>query len=164
MGVTQSEVIQIVTAFFGALGYAGCFHTRGKKLLFAALGGFLALAIFVALKFWVTDEPIRCFLVAVLMTGYSEGMARCLKTPTTTFLMTSLIPLIPGGTLYYTMAAIFEGDREHFWENGKLTLEVAAALALGIVLMSAVTRMFSTVLIERQKKRGEARIRSKVER
>lgn len=143
MEITQSEWIQIVTGFFGSFGFAIHFHIRGKKLLFAALGGFLSWTLFVLLKCWTTDEAIRYFLVSVLISTYAEGMARCLKTPTTTFLMTSLISLIPGGSLYYTMTAVFAGDWMRFLESGAHTLELSAALALGIVLVAAVAKLLS---------------------
>ncbi|MBQ1965266.1 MAG: threonine/serine exporter family protein, partial [Clostridia bacterium] len=45
--------------------------------------------------------------VAFSMSVYAGIMARVLKTPATTFITTSLIPLIPGGSLYYTMAYAF---------------------------------------------------------
>ena len=67
-------------------------------------------------------------------------MARVIKTPTTTFIMTSRIPLIPGSSLYYTMRYLIEGGGEIFISTAVKTLSLAIALALGIIMATAITK------------------------
>ena len=97
--------------------------------------------IFVLLKFIIESEPIRYFIVAAIISIYAELMARLLKTPTTTFHMTGLIPLIPGGSLYYTMKSALEGQSGSFLDKGIYTVELAVALALGIVITTAFAKI-----------------------
>ena len=139
--MTPTEILQIITGFLGSFAFALLFNIRGKKLVFAALGGFLSWMLFVLLKFVTENEPIRYFIVAVLISVYAEILARLLKTPTTTFVISSLIPLIPGGSLYYTMSTMLEGVNDAFLGRAIYTVELTAALALGIVLSGAVARM-----------------------
>lgn len=141
--MTQYEVIQIITGFLGSLGFTVLFNIRGKRMLMSALGGFLSWALFVVLGFVIANEPVRYFVVAALISVYAEIMARVLKTPTTTLLMTSLIPLIPGGSLYYTMAYALEGNQNFFLERATGTLQMAAALALGIVMATGVSKAWN---------------------
>ncbi|MBE6588580.1 MAG: threonine/serine exporter [Ruminococcaceae bacterium] len=152
--MTQAEILQIITGFLGSLFFAVLFNVRGKKLIFAALGGFLSWALFVLFKFITPNEAFRYFLVAVLISVYAEILARVLKTPTTTFIISALIPLIPGGSLYYTMSSLLEGSSESFLEKGIYTLELAAALALGIVLTSAVTKMITAAGMRKKEKKA----------
>ena len=135
------QLIQIITGGLGALGFALLFNIRGKKLVAAAIGGFLSWGIFLGLGLIMPGEPIRYFLVSAIISLYSEIMARWLRTPTTTFIITALIPLIPGGSLYYTMSAALGGDMADAVTRGLYTLELATALALGIVLVSALFRV-----------------------
>ena len=87
-----------------------------------------------------------CFIVAVIISMYSEIMARLLKTPAAPVVTTSLIPLIPGGSLYYTMSSAFESDFSKFIEKAVTTLELACALALGIIIVTALSQLiFSRV-------------------
>ena len=134
------ELTQILAGFIGTMGFAVLFNIRGKRFLFASLGGLLSWLLFLLFSRVIPSEPICYFFVAVLISAYAEIMARILKTPTTTFVTTSLVPLIPGGSLYYTMAYAFESDMEHFLDKGIYTLELASALALGIIIASATTR------------------------
>ena len=85
---------------------------------------------------------MKKILVSILLSVFSEIMARVMKTPATTFCILSLIPLIPGSSLYYTMAGAFSGDSQGFISRAAHTLELAAALALGIVLVNACVRKF----------------------
>jgi len=156
--MTQTEILQILTGFLGSLAFAVLFHIRGKKLALAGLGGFLSWTVFVLLKFVTESEPLRYFIVAVLISVYAEILARLLHTPTTTFVISSLIPLIPGGSLYYTMEAMLKGQTDGFIDRAVYTLELTAALALGIVLSGAVARMITTAQMHhKQKKQKEER-------
>ncbi|MBQ9832656.1 MAG: threonine/serine exporter family protein, partial [Clostridia bacterium] len=97
--MTTSEIIQIITATVGVMCFSLLGNTRGKKLLFTAIGGFLSWALFILLGRLIASETMRYFIVSILLSAYSEIMARVLKTPTTTFIIPSLIPLIPGSSL-----------------------------------------------------------------
>lgn len=137
MGIT--EILQIVTGFLGSLFFGVLFNIRGIRLFWAALAGFFSWSLFLLLAYWIPSEPVRYFIVAVTVSVYAEVMARILKTPTTTFHMTALVPLIPGGSLYYTMASLFGGNLSTFVDKAIYTLELAVSLALGIVLVTAVS-------------------------
>ena len=138
--INTDNIIQIVTAFCGTLGFGILFNIKGKKLFLAALGGMISCVLFIALGFFVEGEILRCFIVAVLLTLYSEILARKLKTPAATFCIVSLIPLIPGSNLYYTMSYALSGKTEDFFAKAAHTLGLAAALSLGIIVVTALSR------------------------
>jgi uncharacterized membrane protein YjjB (DUF3815 family) len=142
--MTTVELMQIFTGFLGTLGFSVLFHIRGKRLVMAALGGFLSWLLFVLLGNVISSEPIRYFIVSLVTSFYAEWMARLLKTPTTTFLMTTLIPLVPGASLYYTMAYALGSDMEKFIQKAISTLKLAGALALGIVIATMIVKIMKT--------------------
>lgn len=139
----MTELVQIFTGFLGSLGFGILFNVRGKRLAAASLGGLLSWALFLALGIWLPDEVLRYFIVSVAVSVYCEIMARVQKTPTTTFLMTALIPLIPGGGLYYTMTNAFSGDLDGFAERGFHTVGLAVALALGVIVTTVITNIIT---------------------
>lgn len=89
---------------------------------------------------WLSYGMIAASFTAFL----AEWMARLLKTPTTTFLMTTLIPLVPGAPLYYTMAYALGSDMEKFIQKAISTLKLAGALALGIVIATMIVKIMKT--------------------
>ena len=139
--MTWTELLQILVGGVGSMGFACLFNIRGKRLLVATLGGLLSWFLFVIFSYLIPSDPINYFLVSLLMSFFAEIMARVMKTPTTTFITTSLVPLIPGGSLYYTMAYGFQGQATRFVTKGVATLALAAALALGIIIASTLTKL-----------------------
>ena len=133
--------IRVLAAALGTLGFGVLFNIRGKKLLVGALGGMFAWLLFELLGGVVQNEPIRYFIVSAAASVYAEIFARLMKTPRTTFWIVNLIPLIPGGSLYYTMSSAVGSDFELFMQRGMYTLELAAALSLGIVTVAALSRI-----------------------
>lgn len=140
--MTHTEISQILSSLVGSAGFAILFNIRGKRLLAAAIGGLLSWLLFVLINKSIENAVIAYFLVACIIAIYAEVMARVLKSPTTTFIITSLIPMIPGSSLYYTMVSVFLTNENDFLEKAVYTLQLAAALALGVVVVTAFTRLF----------------------
>ena len=131
MNITDA-LIQIAASFFGTLGFGILFNIKGKKLFWAAFGGMLSWAL--------KSEPLCYFLVAVCSTLYAEILARIMKTPASTFCIITLIPLVPGGAMYYTTTYALSGNSEAFLIKAVYTLELAVALSLGIVIVTAASK------------------------
>ena len=140
--MTQTEIIQILSGFVGALGFAILFNIRGKRLVAASVGGLLSWLLYILINNVIDNSVVTYFIVSFIISIYSEIMARVLKTPTTTFIITSLIPMIPGSSLYYTMVSAFKMDQNDFLVKAVSTLQLAAALALGIVVVTTFARLF----------------------
>lgn len=138
----RTELIQIFTGLIGTVGFAILFNIKGNRLVASAIGGLLSWSVFLLLGLVIQSEAIRYFLISVMISIYADLIARLLKTPTTTVLMVALVPLIPGGSLYYTMAYAWGSDLEMFMTKAISTLKLAGALALGIVLTAMVMRAF----------------------
>ena len=69
---------------------------------------------------------------------WSVAMARELKAPSNTYLIPGIIPLLPGGPLYYTMAGLVGGDRALFTKNGTTTILVTFGMVTGMVAAAVV--------------------------
>jgi uncharacterized membrane protein YjjB (DUF3815 family) len=131
-------------AFAACFAFSVVFNMRGKILLFASLGG--ALGWFVYLLCGpVQNDIIQFFLATIAISVYSEIMARVHRAPVTGYLLVSLLPLVPGGGIYYTMEYCIIGNTEMFLETGIHTLGIAGALALGILLVSSFVRLWHIV-------------------
>ena len=139
-------LIQILTAYLGTLGFNILFNIRGKKLLLATLGGTLSWAMFLVLEPLLPGEVLRYALAAATITVYGEVLARLEKTPTTTFLVPSIIPLIPGSALYYTMNYALNKQWNEFAHQSFYTLQLALALAVGIIAVTTLIRLLTSLL------------------
>ncbi len=133
-------IVEILSAFIASFAFGIVFNIKGKNLFFSALCGTLGWFIYkFSLRVGVSDTT-SLFLAAVGLSIYSEVFARILKTPVTTFVIAALIPLVPGGGMYYTMVEAITGNVMKSLETGIKTLASAGALALGIILVSTLTK------------------------
>lgn len=135
---TERELLQLLMAGTGSMGFALIFRIEKKNLLPAALGGSLAwLCYLIAMH--VSDEyMIASFVGAVFCGFWSELWARVNKEPTTVFLISSVIPLIPGNALYQTMNSLVNGDSSGARSWGLMTLLTMIFVSLGTSLTAAV--------------------------
>ena len=82
----------------------------------------------------------------MLVSLYDEIMARVLKSPTTVFLLPSLVPLVPGASLYYTMVGAVSKHQADFFARAVNTVELAGALAIGIIASTVIVRVINSVI------------------
>ena len=150
--MTIEMVIQIITATIGSLSFGVLYNVRGKNLFAVAIGGGLAWLLYLVLFNFIglKNETICYFLVSLVISIYCEIMARVFKAPTTVFIAPSLIPLVPGASLYYTMTSMFSGDIVVFAEKALATLQLAAALAFGVIISSAFTKIINKYFIHKR--------------
>ena len=148
----MSAFVQILTGTLGTLGFTILFHIRGRKLLFSALGGMLSWAVFLAFEPLYASEAVRYLISAATITLYAEILARVEKTPTTTFLVPSFIPLIPGGAVYYTMNYALNQQWDIFAKQAFYTLQLALSLAVGIIGVTTLSRMVHAAIVYRKQR------------
>lgn len=150
----MTYVIQILAAFFGSMGFSLIYNTRRTKMLISALGGAIGWSVYLLVTNFISDSvPLAYFIAAMCITVYAEIFARIKKTPTTTFLVVGIIPMIPGSALYYTMNYAFKNELQLFFDTGMYTLKAALSLAVGIIAVSTAVHL-TTAGIRMIKKNG----------
>lgn len=134
-------MLEILMCTVGTFGYALVFQLRGRHLAVAVIGGALSWICYLG-AFSVYASPfLSTVLAAAVVCLWSEAMARLHKAPANLFLAPGIVPLIPGGKLYYTMAAIVSNEMSEALHLGMDTLCIAFSIAGGIVLASEITRV-----------------------
>jgi Uncharacterized conserved protein len=123
------------------LGFGVLFNIRGKKLVIGALAG--GIAWFAYLMFYkLTHSDITSFFLAtILAASYAEIMARIFKTPVTSFVICAIIPLVPGGGMYYTVLKVIRGNITDALSSGIKTIGIAGAIAVGIFFVSMIFKI-----------------------
>jgi uncharacterized membrane protein YjjB (DUF3815 family) len=137
-------------AFCACVAFATVMNLHGKTLFYASLGGAIGW-FFYLLSSPLKNDIIQFFIAAIAISIYSEIMARVLKMPVTGFSLVAMLPMVPGGGIYYTMEYCVVGNNTMFIETGLHTLGIAGALAMGTLLVSSTVRMWSIVVTDKNK-------------
>lgn len=140
-------------SFIATFGFGILFNIKGKKLLFAALGGGLGWYCYSLPLSLGLSEVSSLFISALVFSTYSEVLARIFKTPVTSFIICALFPLVPGSGMYYTMLATIDGELQNAVHLGINTLANAGTLALGVIFISTITSLIFRVKRNHSSKR-----------
>ena len=128
-------------AALASAGFALVFELRRwQHIVAASFAGAMSWLVYLMADDFV--GPIGCnFLATVAVALLAEIFARMFKAPATVFLITGIIPLVPGGGLYYTMDALIDGNMALFAEKGIEAAGIAGAIAAGSSLVSSMVRI-----------------------
>ena len=135
-------MIQIISAFVGSIGFAIFFKMKGKQIPLAGLGGAITWAVYLSVQSQVEGYFIPNLVASIFVALYAEAMARVNRAPAWIFITSAAVPLIPGGSLYYAMAGIVNGDHELFVTSGEAAITIALAISLGFVLEAILARYY----------------------
>lgn len=131
-------LIQLLTGATGSIGFGILFHTQKKYLPLVGIGGSLGWFIYLFAKYNGLALFFAALLSGFFVDFYAEILARICKETSTAFFVPSVIPLIPGSTLYYCMTSIVEGKLSIAWNYGKDTFLFAFGIATGMSIAWAI--------------------------
>ena len=135
----MQNVIGLLTALLGSAGFALIFNVRKQLLPLAALGGVVCATKSVFLQ---------SFAASAATAVWSEVLARVKKTPAQQYLIIGLIPLVPGGTLYYAMSALVRQD----WAQAQFYGYRVSAFVLGIAAGVSLTLSLLDMLLNARRR------------
>lgn len=122
------------------------FGLHSIDIALAAAGAAIGWAAFITMQ--ATVAPAFAAFAAALAAGlYSELVGWTRSRPATVYMIASIIPLVPGGGMYFTMLASFEGDPMKMTELGMTTIMTAAAIAAGLAIANAFGRIIYTAFV-----------------
>ena len=141
-----SFIISLVCAYIACMGFGLIFNLRGKLLFISSIGGVILWAVYLALEIKIPSVIVRGLIATMAAAIFCEIIARVLKVPVTVFMIISILPLVPGSGIYYTMQACIKSDYNEMLYKGIETIGVAGAIAVGMLLISTLFRIGTTVL------------------
>lgn len=141
--INHSYLVQCIAAGVGSAGFIFVFNVHGRGSVLCAIGGALAWAAYCVSVELGCSEILAYFFAAVISALYSELMARVRKCPAIAYLVVSLIPMFPGAGIYYATQFFVQGNMNSCVERGSNTLGIAGAIAVGILTVSTIFRLYS---------------------
>lgn len=145
-------LLPCVYAFIACTGFCLLYNIRGFGIILCSLGGSLGWLVYLLAQETGGSGAVAAFLAGLAIAAYAEVMARIRRCPASGYLLIAFFPLVPGGGVYYTMVAFFNGDTERFMSVGRETLGVAGGLAIGVLLVSSLVRMLNHILEKRRRR------------
>ena len=127
-------------AFVASVAFGLVYNIHGAGILICGLGGALGWLVYLAVQMLPAGDMLAAFTAAAAIAVFSECMARLRRCPVTGYLQVALLPLVPGSGIYYAMRYYVDGEDELFLSTLLNTFGMAASLAVGAMLASALVR------------------------
>lgn len=153
MDILQEFALPCFWAFLACAGFAVAFNIHGVGILICCAGGALGWLSYLLALEWGLNDFLAALVAGIVISAWSEAMARLRKCPVTGYLLVAFFPLVPGGGIYYAMDHAIRGEMAEFANTLMHTLEFSGALALGVFLVSSAMRM-TTAAKARKGRRG----------
>ena len=134
--------IQMLSAVVGTIGFAFLFRVRLCHFPYVALGALLTYFVYYTLEQLGWNLLLLTFLAACVGALYSEILARIRRAPAIVYLLSSMIPIIPGGSLYRAMNGLINKNYDSLFTNLGGTLNVSLGMAGGIVAVSVLMAIY----------------------
>lgn len=137
----KDVIFQMIAAGAGSCGFALLFGIRRiDRILICTAAGAAVWGVYMLAELTGWGGLFSNCVAAFAGTVIAELLARILKAPATAFIAPAVIPLIPGGSLFYSMQYFVQGDKVAGGERLLHTAAIAGVIAVGIYAASSVFR------------------------
>lgn len=142
--VAAAWYIQLPAAFVGTVGFSALFGAPRRHYADCGLVGMLGWAMYLLGGGpWLSLSVAgAAFLGALAVAVASAVLAVVRRCPTTVFLICGIIPLVPGGGIFWTAYYLVSNRLLQAATTGFTALKVTIAIAGGIILVGALAARF----------------------
>ena len=142
--IHYGPLLQCIFSILACYGFVIIFNIHGIGTLLCALGGGITWAAYCLTISLGGGEMLGYFIATVVAAVFAEIMARVRKYPAISYLISSLLPLIPGAAIYYAAQEAFLGNASGFISHSTKALTIAGVMAVGILLVVSLTKAWTS--------------------
>ena len=135
-------IIQVVSTFLAVISVSIIYGVRKKLLPFCGLVGAIGWSVYLVLENYTDHKVLRMFFAVLCVAFISHILARIFKAPVTLFLITGILPEVPGVGMYNIVYHVIIGDSDMVNFYFSETLQIAGVIALAIFIMDTIFRLF----------------------
>lgn len=131
-------IIAIVLALFSSAMFAIYCNIPPKQIIWGGLNGALMWGVYAVLSTYFLSLIGSIFVASLFAAAVSRFLSIWRSCPQTIFLIPGIFTLVPGAGIYSTMLSGIQRDMPAFRSKGFETIQIAAAIAIGIALATLI--------------------------
>lgn len=145
--------VQLIAAFLATVAFAVLVNAPRREFACAGVTGALGWLVYWLCLRGGLSTATAALLAALALAFASRVLAVARQCPATVFLISGIFALVPGAGVYYMAYYFIQGDRQTALARGFEALQIAIALAVGIVLVMALPgRLFDLLAAKRRRR------------
>ena len=155
MPLAEQIIRAVIGAFFGTVGFAMLVHIPKRAWFLSGLIASLSYLVYWLMVYLGFPDPMAIFIGSLFGSVAGLLCARLMKIIGTVFLMSAVVPVVPGLGLYRMMAALGQGRIADGAGIGIQAMITVAMIALGLGAGAFADRLIWS-RSRRKHPRGEA--------
>ncbi|WP_343346504.1 threonine/serine exporter family protein [Terrisporobacter petrolearius] len=144
--------LHFIYSFFATVGFAIFLNAPKSTLISSGFVGGLGWSVFYYLVKLSGNDILANFIAALVVSYFSEILARKLRQPAIIFVIPGIIPLVPGLGMYNTMLYLVQHDYNNAIAKGADVLFVGGAISLGILVVTSLVKTLHMLSIKKAAK------------
>ena len=140
----------LIASTVATMGMILQFGIEKRVIIWALISSILCCAAYEASLELGCGLFVASLIASAVAAAYSDFFAHFVKVPATVLIIPAIVPLVPGGSLYYTMYCAVNSDMGNFASYGLNALKIAVGLAIGVILVTAISRPINAYLAEKK--------------
>lgn len=132
-------VANVVCPFWGTVGFAVMFNIPRRYYFAGGMTGTAGWLIY-KLVLEYSSSAIASFLGTLVVVLISRMLTVKMKCPITLFLISGIVPLVPGAGVYYTVYYLVTNQVAMAGQKGLESVKIAFGIVLGIVFIVSIPR------------------------
>jgi len=138
-------MLQLFAAFLCSSMFSIILHTPLKQCKFAGISGTAGWFVYSICINHGLSNTVAPFFATMALTWLCRIFSFVRKEPITSFLLTSIFPIVPGAGIYYTGYYFFMGQDNICAAKALETIKIAIAIALGIGIVLSLPKFLFTL-------------------
>ena len=131
-------LVQFAVAFAATVAFAVLLNAPPREFACAGVTGAVGWLVYCLCLRGGMTAAFAALLAALALAFVSRVFSVARQCPATVFLISGIFALVPGAGVYYMAYYFIQGDNAAAFAKGFEALQVAIALAVGIVLVMAL--------------------------
>lgn len=144
MYIAPSIAVQLISCGVASMGFALVFKAAVKQSFYAGLGGAVNCACYLLVQHYQGSDFAAVIAGSAFVAAYAYLMSRVHRAPATIFMTTSIMPVVPGASLFYLMHGLVQADYAMASQQTILLAQTCMAIAFGFLIIEIVTRYIGT--------------------
>ena len=140
MCLTPSVPVQLISCGIASMGFAWLFKAADKQAFYVGIGGSMTWGAYLIAQYFHGDTFICTIVAAAVVAAYAFIMSRYHRAPATIFLTTSIMPVVPGASLFYMMYGFEQGDYVMANQQAITLATTCLAIAFGFLLVDIASQ------------------------
>ncbi|MCK8817431.1 threonine/serine exporter family protein [Natroniella sulfidigena] len=138
-------ILNLIAAFIMVLAFGVIFQAPKRSLWLLGVTGSIGWGGFLIGQELIDNIVTSAFIASLIIGICSELFARWIKLPATVFIISGILPLVPGIPAYNAMFFILQGDYLEGLEAGIDTILIAGAISFAIAITGTAARYYKKV-------------------